>query len=84
MDLQMWTRKFAHSSAEHHPELQQMLDALLMRSLHTIRARIHTVAGVRAPARMVGVLLELAERRGQIVSRGITFGPRVTREDLRP
>jgi CRP-like cAMP-binding protein len=82
MDLQMWTREFALSSAEHHPELQQMLDTLLMRSLHTILARINTVTGGRVPERIAGVLLELAERHGEIDSRGITLGPRVTREDL--
>ena len=82
MDLQMWTREFALSSAEHHPELQQVLDGLLMRSLHIIVTRIHTVSGGRVPERLAGVLLELAERHGEIDSGGITLGPRVTREDL--
>ncbi len=46
MDLQMWTREDALAFAKHHPELQQMLDALLMRGLHTILSRIHIVSGV--------------------------------------
>jgi CRP-like cAMP-binding protein len=82
MDLQMWTREFALSSAAHRPELQQMLDALLVRGLHTILARIHTVSGGHVLERVAGVLLELAERHGEIDSQGITLKPRVTREDL--
>jgi CRP-like cAMP-binding protein len=82
MDLQMWTREFALSSAEHRPEFQQTLDALLKRNVQIILARIHTVAEGRVPERMAGVLLELAERHGRIDSGGITLGPRVTREDL--
>jgi CRP-like cAMP-binding protein len=82
MDMQMWTREFALSSAEHNPELQQTLDALLTRNLHILVDRIHTVSGGRVPERTAGVLLELAERHGQIGSGGITLGPRVTREDL--
>jgi len=82
MELQMWKREFALSSAEHHPELQQMLDGLLTRSLHIIVTRIHTVSGGRVPERVAGVLLELAERHGKNDSGGITLEPRVTREDL--
>jgi len=34
------------------------------------------------PERVAGVLLELAERHGEIASGGITLGPPVTREDM--
>jgi CRP-like cAMP-binding protein len=82
MELVFWTRDVALEISAQFPDIHARLDASLARNLQILLARLHTVGEGPASRRLASALLELADRHGEAVERGVTIGPLVTREDL--
>jgi CRP-like cAMP-binding protein len=82
MELVAWTREAAQQLAEHFPEIQSRLDALMARNFRIVLNRLHTVSEGRVPRRLASALAELADRHGTVDAQGVAINPSVTREDL--